>query len=74
MKLLDYLALRNLTPTRFAEDVGIPASTITRIIKGERSPGLDVMAKIAKATADAVMPNDFLPPVPRGGSDNGSAA
>ncbi len=63
MKLADYLSRENLKPSNFADTIGVPASTITRILKGERSPGLDVMRKIADATAgDVSALDDFVPP------------
>jgi transcriptional regulator with XRE-family HTH domain len=61
MKLADYLAERKITPSRFAADVGVPASTISRILSGDRSPSMQILAKINSATNGAVTPNDFLP-------------
>jgi 3,4-dihydroxy 2-butanone 4-phosphate synthase/GTP cyclohydrolase II len=71
MKLSAYLSREKLTAARFAGRIGAPASTITRILRGERSPTLEIMARIAEATAGAVTPNDFLiiAPMGRKGSD-----
>lgn len=64
MKLADYLKAENLSPSVFADRLGKPASTITRLLKGERSPNLDLLAEIKTATGGKVTPNDFLPDQP----------
>jgi transcriptional regulator with XRE-family HTH domain len=61
MTLHEYLSSRDLKPSAFAAEIGVPASTITRILNGERSPGLELMRVIRDKTAGAVTPNDFLP-------------
>lgn len=63
MTLHEYLTSRNLKPSVFAGEIGVPASTITRILSGERSPGLDLLKLIRDNTDGAVSPNDFLPPI-----------
>lgn len=60
MKLIDYMQNNGLNASAFASKVGVPASTIFRLLKGDRNPGLDLLEKIAKTTEGAVMPNDFL--------------
>jgi len=60
MTLSEYLAEQSLPPSSFASRIGVPASTIARLLNGERKPGLDLLKKIADATDGAVMPNDFL--------------
>lgn len=60
MTLEQYLNLVQKKPTTFAIDLGVPPSTITRILKGERSPGIDLMRRIKEKTDGAVTPNDFL--------------
>lgn len=64
MDLSSYLREADIKPTRFAEALGVPASTITRLLSGERSPRLDTIAKIERATGGKVTANDFLPPSP----------
>jgi transcriptional regulator with XRE-family HTH domain len=61
MKLADYLKIEDLQPSAFAVRLGTPASTVTRLLKGERSPGLDLLAKIRTATDGKVTPDDFMP-------------
>ena len=64
MTLHQYLSLRDLKPSAFAAEIGVPASTITRILSGERSPGLDLLTLIRDKTNGAVTPNDFIPALP----------
>lgn len=64
MRLSEYLEAKKLKPSRFAEMVGVPASTITRLVRGERSPGIELIEKIVKATDGAITPNDFIAPAP----------
>lgn len=61
MTLEQYLADRNMRPAAFAAQLGVPASTITRLLKGERSPRLDLIARIKAQTGGKVSADDFLP-------------
>jgi transcriptional regulator with XRE-family HTH domain len=60
MKLTDYLKQNSIRPSRFADQLGVPASTITRLLGGSK-PGMELLEKIALETGGQVMPNDFLP-------------
>jgi predicted transcriptional regulator len=60
MTLSEYLAQHSIKVSAFAERVGVPPSTISRVIKRQRDPGLDLLAKIMEATHGEVTPNDFL--------------
>lgn len=60
MKLERYLAERKLTPSAFAVSIASPPSTITRLLRGERVPGLELLQRIYTATDGAVTANDFL--------------
>jgi transcriptional regulator with XRE-family HTH domain len=62
MKLADYIAKKNLKPANFADRLGVPASTVTRWLNGERTPSLASMAAITKATNGKVTSKDFLAP------------
>jgi transcriptional regulator with XRE-family HTH domain len=62
MKLRDYIANQKITPTAFAAQVGCPPSTITRLLRGERSPRLDLIRRIREVTGGAVTADDFLLP------------
>lgn len=64
MTLHEYLAANQMKPSAFAAKAGLPASTITRILNGERQPGLDVMKAVRDATDGQVQPNDFLDALP----------
>lgn len=61
MKLSRYLETHRTSPAEFARRLGMPASTITRLLAGERSPGLALLQTIHVATRGSVTPNDFLP-------------
>ena len=61
MKLNRYLETHRITPAEFARRLDMPASTITRLLSGERSPGLALLQTIHVATGGSVSPNDFLP-------------
>jgi len=59
MTLSEYLHSEGITPSRFAVSIKVPPSTISRILKGDRSPRSYIMRRIAEVTGGAVMPNDF---------------
>lgn len=67
MTLLEYLTLNEIPPSRLAEKAGVPATTILRVLKGERNPGLLLMKKIMEATDGHVTPNDFVASVNKDG-------
>lgn len=50
MTLSEYLAETGVKPSQFAEKLGMPASTILRIISGQREARIGTAAKIVKAT------------------------
>lgn len=60
MKLAAYLTQQNLKPAQFAERIGVPASTITRILSGAREPRLKTVVKIETGTDGAVRIADFV--------------
>jgi transcriptional regulator with XRE-family HTH domain len=60
MKLEQYLSETNKKPSVFATEIGVAPSTITRLLKGERSPRLDLIALIQKGSEGKVTANDFL--------------
>jgi transcriptional regulator with XRE-family HTH domain len=60
MKLETFLSERNKKPSVFAAEIGVSPSTITRILRGERSPGLDLVMRINAATKGKVKPSDWL--------------
>lgn len=60
MTLSEYLAKEDLKPSHLAAKMGVPASTVTRILRGERGPSWRVMAKIAEVTKGEVStPADY---------------
>jgi len=63
MRLETYLAENGLKPSEFAARMGKPASTISRLLNGEREPSMALLREIKLATGGLVTPNDFLQPV-----------
>lgn len=59
MHLAQWIEEQDLTATSFARSIGVPHSTISRVIAGKRAPSDKVMRKIIAGTAGKVMPNDF---------------
>lgn len=60
MKLAQYLSQNEIKPSVFAAEIGVAPSTITRLIKGERSPRLDLIRLIREKTGGAVTADDFM--------------
>lgn len=52
--LLNCLRDAGKTPAAFAKELGVEPSTITRIIKGERKPSVDLARRISDATGVAL--------------------
>jgi transcriptional regulator with XRE-family HTH domain len=62
MKLSDYLIQNDLTPSAFATTIGLPASTITRIVNNERrTPRPETIEKIREGTNGMVSLRDWFP-------------
>lgn len=59
MTLHRYLEQHSLRPSQFANRIGVPASTITRLLRGERRPSLETLRKITAATDGQVKAEDF---------------
>lgn len=68
MKLDQYLRENGKTPSAFAAEIAVPASTITRLLAKERSPRLDLLVRIKVGTGGAVTPNDFADDEPMAGA------
>jgi transcriptional regulator with XRE-family HTH domain len=60
MKLAQYLTDHNISPERFAAEVGVSVSGMRKWMYGERVPRPDQMRKIADLTGALVEPNDFI--------------
>lgn len=52
------LEQKNLSPSRFADDIGVPRSTISHILSERNKPSLEVIQKILIAYPD--IPVDWL--------------
>jgi transcriptional regulator with XRE-family HTH domain len=73
MRLETYLAENGLKPAEFAARMGKPASTVSRVLRGEREPSMALLRAIKLATNGAVTPNDFLQPVAPSQSEGAGA-
>jgi transcriptional regulator with XRE-family HTH domain len=60
MKLEQFLKEADKKPATFAAELGVAPSTITRILRGERTPRIDLIAKIAQATGQKVAAEDWF--------------
>lgn len=60
MKLAHYLAEKQATASQFARELGVPVSTVTRLLRGERRPGIELVARISAATNGVVTAEDFF--------------
>ncbi|KAA0970838.1 helix-turn-helix transcriptional regulator [Aureimonas fodinaquatilis] len=60
MRLEHYLSQNDIKPSAFAAEIGVAPSTITRLIKGERSPRLDLIRLIREKTGGLVTADDFM--------------
>lgn len=74
MDLPAYLAERQITPTTFAGEIGVPPSTIHRIIRGERDPRGATIRKIVAGTAGKVTATELIASAPQPRSAAPSAA
>ncbi len=62
MTLAQYLKEKDIRPSVFAAEIGVAPSTITRLLNGERSPRLPLIALIREKTGGQVGLEDFLTP------------
>lgn len=60
MRLEEWLKKERGRQVTLARDIGVPVSTIQRIVKERRSPTHNIMEKIIRATGGEVLPNDFF--------------
>lgn len=61
MNLATYLESQKIKPAQFAALIGVPASTISRILRGDREPRLSTAQKISQATGGKVSLSDLVP-------------
>ena len=60
MQLSEWLSRHGRTQRGAAEELGVAASTLCRILGGERSPSASLMRRIIAMTNGAVTANDLL--------------
>ncbi len=51
-RVIEIIERKKLTPSRFADKIGVPRSTISHIISGRNKPSLELVTKIADAFPD----------------------
>ena len=73
MKLERYLRENEIKPSTFAAEIGVAPSTITRLIKGERSPRIDLILLIRDKTAGQVTIDDFIDHAPKAVAEGAAA-
>lgn len=61
MQLKDWLKANGKTPSGFAREIGLAASTLNRVLGDGRAPTDEVMRRIIVGTHGEVQPNDFFP-------------
>lgn len=62
MTLDQYLSEQDMKPSAFAAELGVAPSTITRIVRGERAPGFQLVMKIMEKTGGKVSAADWYAP------------
>ena len=62
MTLSDFLVETKQSATDLASAMGCETSTITRLLRGERRPSLDLAFRIEQATGGRVAARDFSSP------------
>ena len=60
MTLADFLTEASLNASDFATQLGCETSTVTRILRGERKPSLELALRIERVSEGKVKPNDFM--------------
>ena len=59
MHLFQYLASKEITQARFAEQVGVSQPPLSRYVNGDSLPSVVVGARIAEITQNKVSVNDW---------------
>jgi predicted transcriptional regulator len=60
MKLREWIEEEGITPSGFARHIGVPPSTVQKILREDRAGNHDTMVRIIRGTRGAVLPNDFF--------------
>jgi len=60
MTLASWLNSSNLTPTAFADLIGVSRQAMWRYCSNERVPRPEILKRIHKATSGKVTANDFM--------------
>lgn len=60
MDLAAYLSKRKIKPAAFAAEIGVPPSTISRIMRGERDPRGATIRKIVDGSGGEVTAGELI--------------
>jgi hypothetical protein len=60
MTLADWLKQEKIKPSAFAEMLGVAPSTITRFVRGEKTPSTLMLMRIYEKTEGAVRLEDWM--------------
>ena len=64
MQLVEWMRRKHVSQRQLAETLGVAASTLCRILSGERNPSVRLMRRIQEATGGAVTPTDLVEATP----------
>jgi DNA-binding XRE family transcriptional regulator len=68
-KIKQFLNDRNLSPTRFADEIGVPRPSVSHIMSGRNKPSLEIIQKIIKTYPELgfewVLEDDVEMPITR---------
>lgn len=62
MRLSEYLERNKTHKREFAALIGVTSMAVHQWMNGVRTPRIEFLQKIAKATKGRVQPSDFFPP------------
>jgi len=62
MVLAEWMRLHEMTQQRFAGEVGVTQTTVSRWLDGGTLPSLPAILAVARVTAGAVTADDFYKP------------
>ena len=79
-KIKDILSVKNLSPSRFADEIGVQRSSISHILSGRNKPSLDIIQKINRRFPElgtnwfmeesSVVSEEVISPTPLSGQQN----
>lgn len=68
LKLVQYLAAQKITQRAFASVIGADPSIVSRLVRGQTKPGLELAVRIERETGGAVPASSWVAPQEPGGA------